>query len=203
MIEITGDSGEYWFLTEAVEMSKHVEGMCCEIGLRRGMGTKMIIDAAIEHRPNTTVISIDPYGSILYTGREPNPPCRLDYTNDMGKECMFAMSEYVIGKPVFWKPFIMTDTFFFKSFPDGIELYELETVLCNKYAMVHLDGPHTVDAIKAELDFFIPRMDIGATIVFDDVTPDFYDHKQIDAYLTDKFRIVKTGMKKQIVQKIC
>lgn len=200
--EILGDSGDYEFLTEAVELSKDVYGMCAEIGVRRGLGTKTIIDATIAHRPNTTVISIDPYGSILYTGREPDGPCRLDYTTDMGKECMVALSEYVLDKPVYWKPFLMTDTFFFKSFPSGIELYELETILCNKYAMVHLDGPHTVAAVKAEIDFFFPRMDIGATIVFDDVTPDFYDHSQIEDYIADKFEIIRTGGKKQIVQKI-
>lgn len=201
--EITGDSDEYWFLAEAVELSKDVEGICCEIGLRRGLGTKTIIDAVVEHRPSTTVISIDPFGSILYVGREPDGPCRLDYTNDMAKDTMLALSEYTIGKPVFWKPFLMTDIFFFKSFPNGIEMYELETTLCNKYAMVHLDGPHTVADIKAELDFFIPRMYIGATIVFDDVTPDFYDHPQIEEYIADRFKIIKTGGKKQIVQKIC
>lgn len=88
---IEGDSGEYELLTEAVELSKDVEGICVEIGVRMGMGTKHIIDAICEHRPGSTVIGIDPYGSILYTGREPNGPCRLDYTNEMAKRCMAAM----------------------------------------------------------------------------------------------------------------
>lgn len=201
-IELTGDSGEYEFLTESVEFSKGVIGMCCEVGVRRGFGTKTIIDAVVEHRPNTTVISIDPYGSILYTGREHMGPCRLDYTNDMGKECMVALSEYVIDKPVYWKPFLMTDTFFFKSFPDGIELYELETVLCNKYAMVHLDGVHTISSVAEEILWFNDRMDKGATIVIDDVTPDFIDIKPIqELFIQLGWEQVKIGFKKGIWKK--
>lgn len=200
--ELLGDSGEYWFLTEAVELSKDVYGMCVEIGTRRGLGTKTIIDSVVEHRPYTTVISIDPYGSILYTGREHMGPCRLDYTNDMGKECMVALSEYVIDKPVYWKPFLMTDTFFFKSFPDGIELYELETVLCNKYAMVHLDGVHTISAVTEEIVWFNNRMDKGATLVIDDVTPDFIDIKPIQQLFAELgWEQVKMGLKKGIWKK--
>lgn len=199
---ISGDSGEYEFLTEAVQMSANVEGMCVEVGVRRGLGTKTIIDAIVQYRPGTTVISIDPYGSILYTGREHMGPCRLDYTNDMGKECMLALSEYVIYKPVFWKPFLMTDTFFFKSFSDGIELYELETVLCNKYAMVHLDGVHTIAAVAEEIRWFNNRMDKGAVIVIDDITPDFIDIKPIQKLFTMLgWEEVKLGLKKGIWKK--
>lgn len=203
MIELEGDSGDYEFLTEAVELSAGVQGLLCEIGLRMGFGTKTIIDAAIRFRPGSTVISIDPFGSILYTGREPNGPCRLDYTNDMYKRVMSAMSEYVLDKNVNWIPFKMTDERFFETYATGVELYELESELVNKYATVHFDGPHTVAAIRAEIDFFNPRTSPGGCYCFDDVTPDFYDHDIVETYLFELgFELIRKGSKKAIYRKL-
>lgn len=198
---ILGDSDEYWFLTEAVELSKDVEGMCCEIGLRRGMGTKTIIDAAIEYRPGSTVLSIDPFGSIPYEHRE-GQICRLDYTNDMYKEVLADMSAYVIGKNVNWLMFKETDRRFFLNSPDGVELYDLEPELCNKYAMVHLDGPHGYDAVAKEILWFNDRMDKGATMVIDDVSPDFIDIKPIQGlFAVLGWDELKMGNKKGLWQK--
>jgi len=196
---IEGDSDEYWFLTEAVEMSKDVEGMCCEIGLRLGMGTKTIIDASL---PCQTIISIDPFGSIPYVGREHIGPVRLDYTNGMYKQVMADMSAYVLDKPVEWLFFKMTDCEYFNKFADGVELYELEEIVCNKYAMVHLDGPHEYKAIYNEFVFFNDRMDSGATIVIDDVTPDFIDIAPVNQlFESNGWELVKQGLKKNIYQK--
>jgi hypothetical protein len=200
---IEGDSAEYEFLTEGVQLSKDVQGICCEVGLRLGKGTQTIIDACVIHRPFSTVISIDPFGSILYTGREHVGPIRLDYTNDMGKICNAALSEYVINKPVWWIPFKMTDEFFFNSFSKGIELYELETTICNKYAFVHLDGPHHYEAVSTEIKWFNERMDRGSTIVIDDITIDFIDIEPIHQLLDSLgWKIIKLGAKKGLYQKM-
>lgn len=198
-MSIEGDSDEYWFLTEAVEMSKDVDGILCEIGLRLGMGTKTIIDAALLGQ---TVISIDPFGSIPYVGREHIGPVRLDYTNGMYKQVMADMSAYVLDKPVEWLFFKMTDSEYFDKFTEGVELYELENVRCNKYAMVHLDGPHEYKAIYNEFVFFNERMDSGATVVIDDVTPDFIDILPVNQlFESNGWKLVKQGLKKNIYQK--
>lgn len=202
--EISGDSDEYWFLTEAVELSKDVQGNLCEIGLRRGMGTKTIIDAVRQYCPDKMVIAVDPYGNIPYMGREPVGYIHLDYTDQMRNECMAALWSYIAENPVKFQFFNWTDTEFFKRMHDFIPVYEPTNTVVGEvqYSMVHLDGPHSVDDIKYELDFFIPKMNMGATIVFDDVTPDFYDHSQIEAYIAKDFEIIKTGGKKQMVRKI-
>lgn len=193
------DSGEYEYITEAVQMATSVEGMLCEVGLRLGWGTKTIIDAAM---PGRTVISIDPFGSILYTGREHVGPIRLDYDNNMYKQVLADMSDYVLDKPIEWIPFKMTDEQFFEKFSDGVELYDLESTTCNKYAMVHLDGPHHYAAIFEELAFFDKRMDKGATIVLDDVTPDFIDIAPVNRLFETKgWELVKSGLKKNIYVK--
>ena len=196
---LEGDSGEYEFLTDAVRLSQSVEGMLCEVGLRLGYGTKTIIDAAM---PGRTVISIDPFGSILYTGREHVGPIRLDYTNDMYKRVMADMSAYVLDKPVEWLLFKMTDHEFFDKFKDGVELYELEPVICNKYAMIHLDGPHYYEAIRDEFLFFNDRTDSGATIVVDDVTLDFIDIEPVKKLFSEfGWELIKMGSKKGLWQK--
>lgn len=199
---ISGDSGEYEFLTEAVALSKDVEGILCEVGLRLGEGTKTIIDAVLEHRPGSTVVSIDPFGSILYTGREHIGPIRLDYTNGMYKQVMADMSAYVLDKNVEWLLFKMTDELFFEKYADGIELYDIDPYTVNKYAMAHLDGPHHYNAIAHEVTWFNERMDRGATIVIDDVTIDFVDIRPIqNLFIELGWEQIKLSIKKGIWQK--
>jgi len=200
---ILGDSGEYELLTEAVELSKDVDGLLVEIGLRLGMGTKTIIDACLQHRPGSTVISIDPFGSILYTCREADGPIRLDYTNDMYKRVMLSMSEYVIDKNVNWVMLKMTDNEFFNRFAYSFPIYELEHIIYTKYAMCHLDGVHTVHAISDEVEWFNDRMDSGATIVIDDCTPDFFDIEPINRLFESlNWELYKQGVKKNIYRKL-
>ena len=61
-------------------------------------------------------------------------------------------------------------------------MYDQNEYLNTQYSMVHLDGPHSVDALKTEVDFFHARMAQGATIVFDDV--DHYDHGRVHVYMS-------------------
>lgn len=199
---LEGDSGEYEFLTEAVSLSKDVEGMCIEIGLRRGMGTKTIMDAVREYCPGKVVIAVDPYGSIPYVGREHMGACRLDYTNEMKSECMVDLWTYVRDNPVNFYPCLMTDDVFFEAFALGFEVYDIDPVKCNKYAMAHLDGPHYIAALKKEINWFNERMLPGAVIVIDDVTIDFVDIKPINELFTVLgWSLVKEGFKKNIYVK--
>lgn len=200
MIEF--DSGEYEFLTEAVQMSAHVEGLLVEVGLRKGWGTKTLIDAIVEYRPGSIVISIDPYGSILYVGREHIGPIRLDYTDDMCKECMADLWEYVKGKNVKWLPFIQTDDDFFIEKENGVVVYDLERIVINKYACVHLDGPHHYDAVTREAKFFGDRMDKGGVIILDDCTEDFINIEPVNEYFKSiGFELFKQGVKKNMYVK--
>lgn len=203
MIELSGDSGEYEFLEQAVELSSSVGGVCCEIGLRMGFGTKIIIDAVRKYCPTKTVISIDPYGSILYQGREMNEPCRLDYTNEMKYRCLSALYTYLIDNPVDYHYYDLEDNVFFDKYKDGIVKYELEKIMLNTYSVIHFDGPHTVPLINKEIDFFLPRTNSGGCWVFDDCTPDFYDHDAIEKRLFEiGFILIKKGNKKALYQKI-
>lgn len=198
---ISGDSAEYEFLSEAVELSKDVDGAVIEIGNRRCMGLKYLADVINTTCPLKVLIGVDPYGHLAYAHKE-GEVVRLDYTNQMKMEGLAAVWGYLA--PTHLINFVhinMTDTDFFEWYEKGIPVYDLERSVVTKYSCIHLDGPHDVASIKAELDWFIPRMDIGATIVFDDVV-DFYPHDQIEEYIAGQFEIIKTGGKKQIVRKV-
>lgn len=197
--EITGDSGEYEFLTEAVAVSAGIAGMCIEIGVRRGFGTKTIIDAVAAHCPQKVVLGVDPYGSIPYVGREHIGPIRLDYDNPMRNVAMQSLFDYSHSVGINWIPFIMTDTQFFKTQFDGVEINDIETSICNKYSMAHLDGPHNYEHVSQEILWFNDRMDVGATIVIDDCTPDFIDIEPVNKLLYSLgWEMYRQGVKKNI-----
>lgn len=199
---IEGDSAEYEFLTEAVELSRDVEGMCCEIGLRRGMGTKTIIDAVRHFCPTKTVVAIDPYGSIPYIGREHMGECRLDYTNQMKSDCMADLWAYVRDNPVSFRYEEMRSEEYFSRFIDHVTIHDLEPKFQRLYSMAHLDGVHTVKAISREVIWFNDRMDSGACICVDDVTIDFVDIRPIQELFTRLgWEQVKMGLKKGLWRK--
>lgn len=199
--KIEGDSAEYEYLTEAVELSKDVDGLCCEVGVRRGMGIKTIVDAVRLFCPHKSIIGIDPYGHIEYEHRE-NQITRLDYTNQMKNEALTAIYSYLADNPANFVFANMTDTRFFKQNVDGVEINDLNTKVENRYSMVHLDGPHGVKAILREIIWFNVRMETGATLVIDDISPDFVDMEPIDARLIELgWEQLKIGNKKALYVK--
>lgn len=199
---IEGDSGEYEFLTEAVELSKDVEGMCCEIGLRRGMGTKTIIDAVRLYCPNKLVVSVDCFGSIPYVGREHIGEIRLDYDNSMRNDCLADMWAYVRDNPVNFRYECLTDYAFFEKYSLGVPKYDLEISVEEWYSMAHLDGPHNFEHVSAEVKWFNGRMKSGSVISIDDCTIDFIDIVPITKLLeTLGWELYKEGLKKNIYVK--
>jgi hypothetical protein len=79
---IEGDSKEYEVFEEAIKQLTNPIGATVEIGVRRGMGSKMIIDSFRKHHPNVKLnhLGIDPYGNIEYNPMEAHLNVRLDYT---------------------------------------------------------------------------------------------------------------------------
>lgn len=201
-MNLPGDSWDYDLIYKGIELSKDTEGLCVEIGVRLGGGSKEIVDGIAAFCPNKIAIAIDPYGSILYQHKE-NHFVRLDYTEDMKAECMMNLYKYVKAKKVHFVFFNLEDTEFFNRFSDGIPIYSIDKTIINKYSFVFFDGPHAVDAIKAEIDFFLPRIEKGACFCFDDVsTIDvYYNHDTIEQYLFDNgFKVIEKRDKKALYQ---
>lgn len=199
MIDLATDSGEYYLLTKGIELSKAVEGMTCEIGLRRGGGTKHIIEALVKHSPGKLHIAIDPYGHIGYEHKE-GEVVRLDYTNEMRDECLSNLYQFTRQQRVNFQFFNLEDTEFFKRYSDGVPVYEIEKRIETKYSMVFFDGPHAVAPLMEEIQFFMTRINPGACWVFDDVT-NYYDHDKIEERLfKNNFKLIEKGYHKALYQ---
>jgi len=178
--DLPTDSANYEVLTEGVERVKDIAGMTVEIGLRRGGGSRFIMEALRNTGQKKVHIAIDPYGNIEYADGDVNV-IRADYTNDMRDECLMNM--YLFARQM-QQPFIffnLEDTEFFARFGDGVPTYSETKTVETEYSFVHFDGPHSVKALTAEIDFFHRRTPTGAVFVFDDVA--LYDHDTIHGIL--------------------
>lgn len=180
-IDLPGDSGDYHLLTKGIEMSSFVPGATVEIGLRRGGGTKHIIDALAQYAPHKVHIAIDPYGNIEYENKE-GSYVRLDYTNDMRDECLANLYPYAKEKKINFQFHNLEDTEFFKRYADGVPVYNFKKEIITEYSFVHFDGPHAIEPLKDEIWFFRSRMQPYTCWVFDDVTG-YYDHDEIEKLL--------------------
>jgi hypothetical protein len=192
---ITGDSKEYEFFDEAVKLLKDPIGVSVEIGVRRGMGSKCIIDAYRKYYPGIKLkhLGIDPYGDIVYRTADSDQGMRLDYTNKMKQE---ALLDLIKEYPEF--NFInLEDSEFFKRFADGYPVYDNEKKLLTRYEIVHFDGPHDTESVMKEVNFFLDRKPKQCVYVFDDI--DTHDIDRIGEHLIlNGFKEIKKGNRKII-----
>ena len=182
---IKGDSEEYDLLEKWAKFD--CEGhYSCEIGVRQGLGSKIIMDNVIN---NKTHVGIDPYGNLSYQHYDEkftkNWPQRwrgefkVDYTDEMRDTLLNDFKEYRNnGKFVLAN---MTDTMFM-CHPDWNE---------KTYAFVHFDGPHMSKDVLTEAVWFANRAAPRARFVFDD-TDKF--EMSIVAYAMELFGFSTHGM---------
>lgn len=183
---ISTDSTEYEILENAVRAVANIDqkALSCEIGLRAGGGTVKILDALWATEQYDRVhIAIDPYGNIEYETAE-GQHTRHDYTNSMRDKCLKDLYEYIqLSFESRLNCIVMNleDTEFFDRYSDGVPVYANCKYIANTYALVHFDGPHALEPLKREIDFFTPRLISGAQVVFDDIQN--YDHHTLEQYL--------------------
>ena len=159
---IKGDSEEYDLLEKWAKFD--CEGhYSCEIGVRQGLGSKIIMDNIIN---NKTHVGIDPYGNLSYQHYDRKytfswperwrGEFKVDYTDEMRDTLLNDFKEYRNnGKFVLAN---MTDTMFM-CHPDWNE---------KTYAFVHFDGPHMSKDVLTEAVWFANRAAPHARFVFDD-----------------------------------
>lgn len=199
------DSQEYQILEKAVTLIKGIKGAVVEIGTRRGGSTRLIIDALAANQDlGRPLFSIDPYGNIpcevtnkAITIHHPkqakelikdNPDsveetiqARFDFSNAMRNHTVPWLYYYAYQHEIDFQFFNLEDHEFFKRYADGVPIYNVDKALCDMYALVFFDGPHTNPIVQEEIDFFIPRTSIGSVFVFDDIW--MYDHDHIEKQL--------------------
>ena len=163
---IDGDSSEYNFITEEIQKLKlDPVVLTCEIGLRRGLGSKTIMDAVInqgvEHYRH---VAIDPYGDLKYKHYDDKDPYVCDYNDQMIMDTVRELYKY---KQFAYFEFL--DEYYFETMKKGYPITINGNVyLKETYNVVHLDGPHTSEAVQNEVNFFASRMTDNSLLIIDD-----------------------------------
>jgi len=157
---IQGDSTEYEILIEACKSLTTDNLLTAEIGVRKGLGSKLIL-MNLQHKKHWH-LGIDPYGNLNYQHYDNSSSYTADYTNTM-KQQLIKDLDY----PNFTL-YQLGDDEFMNRFSDGVPIYREEKEILNIYDLVHFDGSHkTIDVIK-EAIFFGERSRQGSVFVFDD-----------------------------------
>ena len=185
---IAGDSREYEILVEACESLTSDNLLTAEIGVRQGLGSKLILEN-LKNKKHWH-IGIDPYGNISYEHFDDQPSIVCNYTNSMKVDLLRDLNFenftlYQLG-----------DDEFMKSFYDGVPIYREKKEIINTYDLVHFDGPHkTVDVIN-EAIFFGKRSKPGSVFVFDDYP--YYDMDAVLKIIVNEygFQLLKQGKSK-------
>lgn len=185
MFELIENGHDYHVLEQAAQDITNVPGITLEIGLRAGGGTLRILQVLAQHiHIPRTHVALDPYGQIPYNLTEHRRNIILDYTNQMKNQTIAELHRYCADHPHINFVFLpLEDTEFFTRFGSGIPLYtDQKKEICNQYALVHFDGPHTTEQTLIEAVFFSERASPGAIFVFDDVEG-FYHHDVIQNWM--------------------
>ena len=173
---IEADSSAYDILSDAAKAIKGIPGLCLEIGTRRAGSAKIIVNALLANGDlKRSIVCLDPYGNIIHANEEGKYD-RVDYTNDMRRDTQRNLYKYVHGKAVNLYLLILEDVEYFKRFSDGYPVYDDHKRLINQYALVFFDGPHDIQSVMREIEFFQSRTPLGGLWVFDDINK--YPHDE-------------------------
>ena len=201
---IKGDSGEYELLTEAVKSSYKLKTnnyyLTCEIGVREGLGSKIMMDAMETKNHGTHHhLGIDPYGDLTYVHFDEDNDFiehpQTDYTNLMKLRLKKDMIDY----PNFHL-MEMTDKEYMDKYRHGLTIYDNKPKLLDQYTVVHFDGPHRTADVLREVIFFCDRSHIGTTFCFDDYK--LYKMDLIDKVCYEHgFRPIQEGKQRYVIRK--
>lgn len=191
---IEGDSYDYELLDSAVKRIKNPIGSSFEIGVRRGMGSKTIIDAYRKYHPkliDLIHVGLDPYGDLPYNFSETIKNAKSDYTNLMKRETIINFA-----KKYQEFHFVNLDTYeFFKRFSDGYPVYQKKKKIINKFEIVHFDGLHDLKNVTLEVEYFLRHLSEHTIFIFDDI--DAFDMEKIGMLLqNNNFKVFESKERK-------
>jgi len=182
---IRGDSSEYELLKKWCETtpvySPRERFYSCEIGVREGLGSKIIMDSFKERIQGTPYMhfGVDPYGNLEYQHYDNTGAYTCDYTDDMYEQMMKDFESY----PMFYFT-KMTDTEFMKQYTN-----------IDYFNFVHFDGPHMTKDVITESVWFANKSVKGTRFIFDDYPK--YDMPFISKILEKYgFKTIEAGKNK-------
>jgi hypothetical protein len=188
---IRGDSTEYELLKKWCETLPFYEKpksvTTCEIGVREGLGSKIImlgVKARIQNIPYEH-IAIDPYNNLKYQHYDTKEPVTADYTDEMRLQ---MVKDFANEKNYNFYHF--TDRQFMNLFNSTNKIFDL----------VHFDGPHMTRDVAREAIWFADKSRKGTRFVFDDTK--FFDIKAVETILNYwGFKLFDSGKNKVCLQK--
>ena len=150
---IRGDSKDYELLEKWTKDFDCQGYKTCEIGVREGLGSKIIMDNVIN---NYIHVGVDPYGNLKYQHYDSTGEYTCDYTDEMRDTMLYDFKSYRNqGKFVLCN---MTDS---KFMNDSEHRH-------STFAFVHFDGPHMTKDVITEAIWFANRSAPHTRFVFDD-----------------------------------
>jgi hypothetical protein len=182
---IRGDSTDYELLDKWTKGFDCQGYKTCEIGVREGLGSKIIMDNVIN---NYIHVGVDPYGNLEYQHYDNTGAYTCDYTDDMRDTMLNDFKPYRNqGKFTLCN---MTDT----KFMNDTEHRH------SKFAFVHFDGPHMTKDVMTEAVWFANRSEKGARFVFDDYSK--YEMPTIaNVLMLYDFKTIDQGTNKCLLEK--
>ena len=182
---IRGDSKDYELLDKYTKDFDCQGYKTCEIGVREGLGSKIIMDNVVN---NYIHVGVDPYGNLKYQHYDNGPAYTADYTDEMRDSLLKDMIPYSSkGKFTLCN---MTDT----DFMNESKHHD------SKFAFVHFDGPHTTKDVLNEAIWFVNRSAPHTRYVFDDYPT--YNMSLIAKCLEYfGFKVLESGENKCIMEK--
>ena len=188
---IRGDSTEYELLKKwcatlpFYEEPKSVT--TCEIGVREGLGSKIIMLGIQERIKNVPYehIGIDPYNNLNYQHYDVTEPETADYNDEMRLQLV--------------KDFANEKNFNFYHFTDR-QFMNLFNSTDKIFDLVHFDGPHMTRDILREAIWFADKSRKGSRFVFDDTK--YFDIEVVAKALNYwDFDVFESGANKVCMQK--
>ena len=182
---IRGDSTDYDLLEKWAKDFDCDGYKTCEIGVREGLGSKIIMDNV----KNAYIhVGVDTYANLKYQHYDDSPAYTADYTDDMRDQLLKDMDPYIkAGKFTLVN---MTDTEFMNE----------SKPMHSKFAFVHFDGPHMTRDVINEAIWFANRTAPHTRFVFDDIKSYRID---LIAHLTEfyGFKTVEMGDNKCLLER--
>ena len=182
---IRGDSTDYDLLEKWTKGFDCQGYKTCEIGVREGLGSKIIMDNVVNSYIH---VGVDPYGNLKYQHYDDTGAYTCDYTDDMRDTMLNDFKPYRNqGKFTLCN---MTDT----KFMNDTEHRH------STFAFVHFDGPHMTKDVMTEAVWFANRSVKGTRFVFDDYKK--YNTALIAQVLEFyNFKVMELGKNKCLLEK--
>ena len=182
---IRGDSTDYDLLEKWSKDFDCKGYKTCEIGVREGLGSKIIMDNV---KNAYLHVGVDPYGNLKYQHYDNGEAYTADYTDAMRDQLLIDLDSYIkTGKFTLVN---MTDTTFMNESKHKH----------SKFSFVHFDGPHMTRNVLDEAIWFAHRAAPHTRFVFDDIKS---YHMDLIAHLAEfyGFKTIEAGTNKICLEK--